>query len=225
VTIGHSGAAASLRRFDQRFISKHLRFYEQALTSALDEGFESLIDVGCGVASRLSSQVAGIIPFTVGVDGFLPVIQDSVRTGPYTQYHCLDALSVGDRFEPESFDVAMALDVIEHFPKEQGYELLKVLEMVARRRVVIFTPSGFLPQGDKAGNPLQVHQSGWRAEDFERRGYDVTGVNGWKPLRGAEWEPRIRPASVGHRVSAITQPLITRRPNLAFQMLAVRDLS
>jgi hypothetical protein len=30
---------------------------------------------------------------------------------------------------------------------------------------------------------------------------------------------------VGHRVSACTQPLVTRRPHLAFQLLAVRDLS
>lgn len=217
--------AALLRRLDARLLSGWREVYQRALLEAVDGGFESLLDVGCGPPSPLQALMAERVRRSVGVDGDARTV-DACRAagGPYGEYRHLDGRAIEAALGPRSFDLVVALDVVEHFEKDDGRALLGALEAVARRRVVVFTPNGFLPQGEKDDNPLQVHRSGWTVDEFTERGYTVTGINGWKPLRGELWEPRVKPPSVGHRLSACTQPLVTRRPRLAFQLLAVRDL-
>jgi hypothetical protein len=214
-----------LKKLDDTLLHRSLHVYETALLEALDGGYDSLLDVGCGPVTSASVRLAAMAPHTVGVDGDEGTVARCRELGPYHEYHCLDGREVVSHFGPRSFDVVVALDVVEHFEKDDGWRFLDAIEAVARRRVVVFTPNGFLPQGEKDHNPLQIHRSGWTTGEFRARGYTVTGINGWKPLRGELWEPRIKPPAVGHRVSACTQPLVTRRPHLAFQLLAVRDLS
>lgn len=215
----------SLRRLDELLFTRHLRVYQVQLRRELAGGWQSLLDVGCGRSSPLvGTDVLDQIPLKVGIDGHEPDVAHAQLSGPYDSYLHGDVLSVEDRFGPKSFDVVMALDVIEHVTKEDGWRLLTALESVARARVMVFTPNGFLPQGEREGNPLQVHRSGWTTEEFRRRGYRVTGINGLRCLRGEQWVPRVRPLQIGRRLSGATQPLVTRRPRLAFQLLAVRDL-
>jgi SAM-dependent methyltransferase len=214
-----------LRRLDDYFFIRHLQIYQSEIRRELSGGWQSLLDVGCGRGSPLAGdEVLDRIPVKVGIDGHEPDLAHSQQFGPYDTYVHGDILSIEDRFGPNSFDVVMALDVIEHLTKDDGWKLLDKLEAVARRRVVVFTPNGFLRQGEREGNPLQLHRSGWTLMDFEERGYRVVGINGLRYLRGEQWVPRVRPAQIGGRISAATQPLVTRRPRLAFQLLAVLDL-
>lgn len=211
-----------LRRADQVAFASNLHIYPRTISSILDNNYRSLLDVGCG-SSALLQPVCARIPFTVGVDAHDESIHCSRAAGVHKDYVCMDILGVADHFGPASFDVVTALDVIEHLEKGDGFKLLEVLETVARRLVVVFTPNGFLPQSAIEDNPWQVHRSGWHVADFEGRGYEVLGMNGWKPLRGEGWQPRIRPPALGHRLSAVTQPLVTHRPRRAFQLLALRN--
>lgn len=218
------GDIGVLRRLDERLFGERLRAYRDRLSAELAGPWESFLDVGCGEQSYVAAEVAAHIPYTVGVDKHQQAIELARSTGPYSRYECLDVLEIERFFGPKSFDVVMALDVIEHLPKEQGWELLDAMEATARNRVVVFTPNGYLPQHEFDGNPYQAHLSGWRAGEFQQRGYRVAGVNGLKPLRGERWIPRIKPVWLGNRLSAATEPLVTDRPNLAFQLLAVLDL-
>ncbi|MCI4318998.1 MAG: class I SAM-dependent methyltransferase [Thermoplasmata archaeon] len=126
-------------------------------------------------------------------------------------------------FRDRSFDAVLALDVIEHLPKEDGYRLLREMERVARRKVIVFTPNGFLPQaGDD--NPHQEHLSGWTVSDLERQGYRVGGVRGWRPLRTARNRLVVAPAPLGFALSVLSSPIAWVRPSAAFQILGVRSL-
>ncbi|HEX8770337.1 MAG TPA: methyltransferase domain-containing protein [Acidimicrobiales bacterium] len=211
-----------LRYIDRVTFTRHLEIYSHSVADALRGEYASLLDVGCGSNSPMRAAFAHI-PFTVGVDAHEESIRRSRMAGIHTDYGCMDILDIADHFGPASFDVVAALDVVEHLERDDGDRLLDALETVARRLVVVFTPNGFLAQPALEGNPWQVHKSGWHVADFEARGYEVLGMNGWKPLRGDRWEPRIRPAALGHRLSALTQPLVTHRPRFAFQLLALRD--
>lgn len=210
-----------LRRADRLAFGRRLDIYPRTIASLLDGNYESLLDVGCGAGSPIAD-VCARLPLTVGVDAHEESIRRSRAAGVHGDYVCMDILGIAAHFGPASFDVVVALDVIEHLEKDEGLRLLQAMEAVARRLVVVFTPNGFLVQRALEGNPWQVHKSGWLVPDFEARGYDVLGMNGWKPLRGEEWEPRVRPPAVGHRLSALTQPLVTHHPSRAFQLLAVR---
>ncbi len=74
-----------------------------------------------------------------------------------------------------SVDTVVLLDVIEHLPKEDGRRLLDATVAIARSQVVVFTPLGFMAQGDLEdkdawgldGTDWQVHRSGWSPEDFD----------------------------------------------------------
>lgn len=218
-----TGARSRVRRLDHFLFRNKLLSYQRAVDHAIAGDWQSLLDVGCGAVSAVDEAFARI-PLTVGIDAHAPTIERRRENGPYTRYECIDALGAAERFGPLSFDVVVAMDVVEHFEKPEGLRLLSVLETVARRKVIIFTPNGFLSQGELDGNTLQQHRSGWDVKEFLDRGYEVVGVNGWRPLRGPLCEPRIRPAALGDRLSAITQPLVAKRPSLAFQLLAVLDL-
>jgi SAM-dependent methyltransferase len=177
----------------------------------------TVLDVGCS-----DGRGSVVLTGASGCDIFRPNLSEAARLGRRRAVVQTDIRRLP--YRTDAYDAVVALDVIEHFEKPDGCALLDAMEAVARRRVVVFTPNGFLPQGEKDDNPLQVHRSGWTVDEFTERGYAVTGINGWKPLRGELWEPRVKPPSVGHRLSACTQPLVTRYPRLAFQLLAVRDL-
>lgn len=81
-----------------------------------------------------------------------------------------------DCFPEGSVDSIFLIDVIEHLPKEEGRELLRLTEGKASKQIVIFTPLGFIEQhtlegGKDAwglnGAEWQGHKSGWMPEDFD----------------------------------------------------------
>lgn len=196
------------------------RFYLSLLARAL-AGCRSVLDIGCGDHSPLCD-LDTPPERTVGVDGHQESL-DRAADGCHTMLKRMDIRLIAEEFGPSSFDAVVALDVIEHFEKAEGWRLLHAMETVARHRVIVFTPNGFQRQGEFDDNPAQVHRSGWTVSDFKTSGYRVAGVRGWKPLRGAFAAPRLRPVRLGSRISAITQPWVTGRPGLAHQLLAVRD--
>lgn len=181
----------------------------------------SILDVGCGDDARLIRLVPGI-PYSLGVDAKVPEPTSSARL--HTEYRQLDVRLLADHFSPGSFDCVVALDLIEHLGCEDGLRVLETMEAIAAKRVIVFTPNGFLPQPPAPDNPHQEHLSGWTTHDFERRGYRVLGINGWKPLRGPYAAIRWRPRSLWRRLSLLTQPLVVSHPRWAFQLLCVKDV-
>src|SRR5262249_18496684 len=99
----------------------------------------------------------------VGVDAYEPAVEESRARGIHDEYRVADVRSIGELFDARSFDAVLAVDLIEHLEEADGLALLAAMERIARKRVVVFTPNGFLPQGAREGNPWQVHRSGWSA--------------------------------------------------------------
>jgi hypothetical protein len=145
--------------------------------------------------------------------------------GIHTDYVQLDVTKLRDRFEPGSFDCVVALDVIEHLSREDGLRLLESMEQIARKKVVVFTPNGFLYQPPEPGNPHQEHISGWTVEEMRAHGYDVIGIAGWKPLRAAYVKPRFRPHALWERVALLTERRFEDQPDRAFQILCVKTIA
>lgn len=214
-----SGILHFLRR--EVLVGEH-EVFRRTLKEALVGTCDSVLDVGCGFNSPIRG-FSHLIPRTVGVDGYDQAIARSRAAGIHHEYHCMDLMEVGKHFAPKSFDAVIAMDVIEHFEKPDGYRLIDMLETIARKRVILFTPNGFLPQDEWDGNAHQVHRSGWEVYDFELRGYRVIGMSGWKPLRGDYAYPTIHPRGLGSFLSRLTEPFATRFPRHAFALLAIRD--
>ena len=196
--------------------------FEREFQLLFRERAESVLDVGCGFASPLK-RLARRPSELVGVDGHLPAIQANVHPDAHDRYVCASLFELEDHFEPKSFDTVVALDVIEHLEKLDAMRLINSLERIARQRVILYTPNGFLPQGEEFGNPYQRHLSGWGSSEMELRGYAVVGVEGLRPLRGYMARIRWKPYRFWLTVSLLTQPLVRRFPRFAFRLLCVKS--
>lgn len=209
-----------LRKLYYKFYTKIFTNYQMELEKRV-EGCGSVLDVGCGSDSPI--KLFSRRPYSVGVDVFGPAISKSKRQKIHDKYYKMSVLGIGKKFKPGSFDCVIAADLIEHMTKEEGMKLLKMMERIAKKRVVVVTPNGFIEQGEHEGNPWQVHKSGWTVKDMESRGYEVIGVNGWKPLRGEHAELNFRPKYLWLVISDITQFFVRNRPEKAFEILCVKN--
>jgi hypothetical protein len=196
--------------------------YLQHLERAVD-GADSLLDVGCGSNSPVS-RFERRPSYMVGVDLHEPSLEASRAAGRHDEYRRLDVMQIGEEFEPDSFDAVVAFDLLEHLSIEDGRRLLGQMELVARRRVVVLTPNGFVPQEEYDDNPLQAHRSGWTPADLHALGYEVRGINGLRMLRGEQGAPRWRPARLWGRLAQATEPITYRRPKAAFHLLGRKEL-
>jgi hypothetical protein len=193
-----------------------------ALRKALS-GCETVLDVGCGNAPTLR-QLG--VSRCVGMEGYRPAFEDAKRQNTQDEMIYGDVRDLASHFKPGQFDACIAMDVIEHLSKADGLKLMSDMELIAKKKVVFFTPNGFLPQRQAADSDLQAHLSGWEAEEMRRHSYDVMGMLGPKSLRGQYHMLKHRPAIFWALVSTLNQMLwIHRRPEKAAAILCVKTLS
>jgi len=179
---------------------------------------KTALDLGCGDYSPIQNVT---LSYSVGVDAFKPSLKESKRRGIHYEYVLADVREI--EFKDKSFDAVLALDLIEHLTKEDGIKLIEKMERWARKKVIIFTPNGFLCQRGNS-NPFQTHRSGWNCNELKGLGFRVYGMNGWKKLRGYGAGLRYRPKIVWQIISDLTQKITHHHPEWAFQLLAVKDM-
>ena len=194
--------------------------YLAELSRAL-EGCRTVLDIGCGGASPLRHLG---IEHLVGVDAHAPTLEEAKRAGTHREFHLVDVRQVGAYFQERRFDACVALDLIEHLIKADGISLIRDMEKLAVKRIVVFTPNGFLPQVSPEGE-LQEHLSGWVPADMNDLGFRVIGMLGPKLLRGEYHEWRYLPRAVASPLAAISHYAYTRaHPTSAAAMLCVKRL-
>lgn len=183
---------------------------------------DSVLDLGCGDNSPL-----GFIEkknYLVGVDGFKKSIQISKDKNIHDKYLHKDILKIKKDFKNKSFDAVVALDVIEHLQKKDGYKLIKLMEYFAIKKVILLTPNGFVNQTGE-GNGLQEHLSGWSVSDFRKLGFKIFGRYGIKSLRGEKAELKYKPKILWGLISELSNIFYTRKkPRKSYSLLAVKKL-
>ena len=186
------------------------------------EGCRTVLEVGCGVDSPMQFLRSEL--HLEGLDIHQPALDACLTKGFVKKGHLGSALDLADRFSPNSFDAVVALDLIEHVAKEDGHKVLTMAEQVARRRVVVFTPNGFVPQsGDE--NPWMEHKCGWEASEFEDLNYAVRGINGWKNWRGEYARLKYKPRFLWALLSEASHYGWTAsRPEKAYSLLATKAM-
>jgi SAM-dependent methyltransferase len=140
---------------------------------------ETVLDLGCGPSSPL--QYCENIKSSVGVEAFQPYLEESKRRNIHTGYIQDKVENV--TFPEKSFDAVIMIELIEHLPKELGSEMLEKAQGWAKKKVIVSTPNGFLPQRERDSNPLQKHLSGWGLNEMKNLGFECYGLSGLKSLR------------------------------------------
>lgn len=102
------------------------------------------------------------------------------------------------------------------------------MERIAKEKVIIYTPNGFLPQKEYDLNIFQLHKSGWSVDELKKLGYRVKGINGLKFLRKrkAPLEFRYKKLKVFNVIlSDLTQKITYYSPDITLQLLAIKNMS
>jgi len=106
-----------------------------------------------------------------GIEGHAPYLTDLHRY-LYNEIHIGDACELLPNLS--SYDLIFMGDIIEHFDKPKGLELLRVAVAKSNKAVIITTPKFETAQESLCANELERHRSLWSARDFkELRGARV----------------------------------------------------
>jgi len=190
----------------------------------------TVLDLGCGPNSPLGALTH--LSKRVGVEPFGPYLQSARNLGTHDEFH--QKLITELDFEVRSFDAVIMIDVIEHMTEEDGLTALRLAEKWARKKVIINSPNGYIPQKSLDGNPLQEHKSGWSYSRMKDLGFVSRGLAGPKWLRHeVEAETmgddlltsiRFRPKIVWFIIATLLQPLVYRFPRFAFSLMSIMDV-
>ena len=192
-----------------------------ALRNALN-GCETVLDIGCGIAPTMRELA---VKHSVGVEGYPPFSEHIRKHNLQDELVECDVRDLSGHFKPNQFDACIALDLIEHLTKEDGLKLIQSVERIAKKRVVFFTPSGFLPQKHSASDDLQAHLSGWDADEMRKLGYKVVGLLGPKKLRGEYHMLKNRPKFFWSLISLAAQCLHSKyHPENAAAIMCIKYL-
>lgn len=89
--------------------------------------------------------------------------------------------------DSRAFDFVLMIDVLEHFEKPYGEEVLRDLRCRAQRAIIVSTPITDYPQGPFRGNQNEVHRCIWRRRDLKSAGFRKI-YSTWS-LTFAVWPP------------------------------------
>jgi len=208
-------------------ISESLRklrpdFLRRELEKIILPDCRTLLDVGCGENSVVRNFKNKNIR-KIGLDIFPEAIEKSKKRNIHDEYICGNALEIDKLFESKSIDCVMALDLVEHLEKEEAAELIRKMEKIAKRAVVIQTPNGFFPQGEYEDNRHQVHKCGFSSEELKKMGFKVVGMDGPKFFRKKSFDAN-QPNVLYSIVANILDPVYRFFPEKSFNLLAYKYL-
>lgn len=195
------------------------RFTQQNL-----KGQGNILDIGCGQGIPISRVNKRKKIFSVGCDIYLPCLTKCKQRRTHHVLVLCDARMLP--FKGKKFDVVLCMQALEHLNKEEGQNLLRAMERIARKKVVITTPTGFTEQMAQNGNPYQIHKTGWFPDELKGEGYKVRGYGGFKLLNRLFYRiPRAR-----FRFGYIDDfllgllPLVYFFPRLAGGMMCIKNI-
>jgi ubiquinone/menaquinone biosynthesis C-methylase UbiE len=185
---------------------------------------KTFLDIGCGKSDAVRQFPS--IRYSVGVDIFPKIIEESRRRKIHDDYFVMNVMKIEGVFKKSSFDCVYCSHVIEHLKKQDGSRLIDTMERIARNLVIIRTPNGFFRQAAHDGNIYEKHKSGWVSSEFRKRGYNVFGEEGIKALSQIVGRKLhlLKNSYVRWLFYRLTDSYVNNRPDEAFHLLCVKRI-
>lgn len=186
---------------------------------------KTVLDLGCGKDSPI--QYCKSIEYSVGVEAFNPSLEESRLRNIHSKYINGNVLNVD--FEENSFDAVIMIEVIEHLEKNDALNLIDKANRWARKKIIITTPNGFLPQFEYDSNSLQNHLCGFYAKELKKKGFTVYGSAGLKILYDGQKNKKNeivwirKPVFFWTIIAGLSQLFTYYFPNYAFELYGVRN--
>jgi hypothetical protein len=188
-----------------------------------------VVDLGCGLAEYWKSGAlkkaldSNILELTL-IDASDTFSKMDNVFGPNVTMRAGLIPEVLEVLSENFFDVSIALDLIEHFPKHTGLNFLYEVDRVTSLSSIIFTPNGLVWQPPSENNPWNAHLSGWQPRELRELGWTNTyGTFGFKKSYGPYGLRKNRFNKFTFAIHLLSFPIIKRYPRLAFSFLAIKS--
>jgi SAM-dependent methyltransferase len=199
---------------------------------------KSVLDVGCGVSSPLKKvnktfylEGIDLVPlksskkiYDKRIKGKLLPMEE-YEDKIHDKYVRGDVLKIDKYYKNKSFDAVVLFGLMEHLRRSEGKIFLKKLENIAKKKIIITTPNGFVPQDPHHGNIYQEHIAGWSVKDFKIKGYKVYGIRGFKFIRGEFAAIKYKPWYIWLYLSYLSEFITIKIPWFGFELLAVKTFN
>jgi len=161
------------------FLAKHIPFTYAWLVRRMAGEPRTVLDIGCGTGHFMSLVKKNSWQIT-GIDIHKKTAEEARTSGIYKEVLVGDLVEVckGLVKDRKKYDLVFCSQVIEHISRNDGTELLNLMDKLYKKKIYVGTPRGYMVQpGEFLGdNIYQRHKSGWSELDFTSRGYKVYGV-------------------------------------------------
>lgn len=131
----------------------------------------SILDVGCGIGEwgfLIRVKKTGV-PRIIGVDIWRPHLK---RLSPLMVYNGLITANASHLpFTKKCIDISLACEILEHLHKKTGCLLLKELERITKKMIIVTTPIKY-PQ-EASSNPYERHVSEWAPREYAQSGFNT----------------------------------------------------
>jgi ubiquinone/menaquinone biosynthesis C-methylase UbiE len=135
-----------------------------------------ILDVACGYGDWgfLMRTRKNDAPYLVGIDIWSHHLKRLSALRVYDQLVrvCIPYLP----FREKSFDICLACEILEHLSKSASRQLLRELERITKRIIIVSTPLDW-PQGEIYSNPYERHVSEWKPQELTKYGYEAKVVD------------------------------------------------
>ncbi len=201
--------------------------YMKILRDSVGEA-KTILDLGCEDGRLLEMLSDGENWKVTGVDIYKKNIDRATKREIYIKLIKGDVVKVANDLvkKKKKYDVVFCSQVIEHINRKKGTELLNLVEKLAKKRIVIGTPRGFMEQPHEflGDNPHQVHKSGWAEKDFKSRGYKINGIgfkSVWSETGLGRMDNKLT-IIFANILSYVASPLVYYLPFLAAGILCIK---
>ena len=104
-----------------------------------------------------------------GIEGYATYLTP-VHEYAYNRIMIGEALELLREVGDNTYDLVLAVDILEHFTKPDGLIFLSELKRITRQAVLVSTPKEFHSQEIEA-NPYENHRSHWTDEELTQEEY------------------------------------------------------
>lgn len=184
---------------------------------------EKILDIGCGKNSPIK-----YLTFLErsGIDAYEKDLQIAKTNRTHDNFLHANVENLMDSLSGNKYDCVIAYDLIEHLSKVDGLNLIKNMEDSAIKKIIIYTPNGFLAQPSLESGDFQMHRSGWGIDEFKNMGFSIYGMLGPKILRGTFHQLVFRPMFMWAFVSYILQKIwYFKHPKNSAAVLCIKNIN
>jgi len=193
---------------------------------SLDKKGKRILDVGCGNGRPMKFINRNRQFEAIGIDIFEPYVEQCRKEGFYNDCIVDDIRNLNQHFEKKSVDIVLCLEVVEHLDKEDGIRLIKDMEKIARRQVIISTPVGTFRQTspESKANPHQRHRATWSPREFRAMGYKVRGSGVYRINDERSLLSCFPLKPLGYLIYVLAGPFVYFIPKISCHMVCTKNL-